>query len=370
MTSPQKLLFFSPALDAHGGVSEYCRLLLENINGEIDCKQIIVGNRGPNTSVLKRIAYPVLDTFRLLTKLLVKKWDIVHLNTSLKEFAIIRDTFYLLLITLTGYASKTIVFIHGWDDVLFEKGMGGLFVGRIFSKLYARTGSIVVLSVHFKQQLKRIGIPEQKIRITTTMYKESDSNIPKTNAQGDTVKILFMSRFVKDKGLFIAAEVAKRLRDNRVKNWSFTFAGDGEEMNNLKSYLSANDLNEYVEVAGYVTGKNKARILVESDILLFPTSYGEGCPVVVLEAMGAGLAIVSTLAGAIPTIVEDGINGFLHTRLDSISFYQSVEDLILNKALLTEMQKKNMEKAKNHFEASIVTKNMEKLYSEVSDGNR
>ncbi len=48
-----------------------------------------------------------------------------------------------------------------------------------------------------------------------------------------------------------------------------------------------------------------------SDVLLFP-SFQEGCPVVALEASGAGLPVVGSKIPAMEEVVENGAAGFLH----------------------------------------------------------
>ncbi len=112
----------------------------------------------------------------------------------------------------------------------------------------------------------------------------------------------------------------------------------------------------------------KDDILAKGDILLFPTSYAEGLPNVIPEAMGAGQAIISRPVGGIAEIVEDGVNGFLHDSIDPVIFFNSIRKLIDNRQLLIEMQKRNIKKAESNFEASIVIKKIEKLYDVIANG--
>ena len=55
-----------------------------------------------------------------------------------------------------------------------------------------------------------------------------------------------------------------------------------------------------------------------SDIFVFPTYYPEGCPTVVIEALAAGLFVVTTDTAALKEIVKDGINGIKVKRKDHI----------------------------------------------------
>jgi glycosyltransferase involved in cell wall biosynthesis len=67
-------------------------------------------------------------------------------------------------------------------------------------------------------------------------------------------------------------------------------------------------IDSYVKFLGPRTGDEKIRIFQESDVFAFPTWYPlEGQPVAILEAMAAGLPVVTTRHATIPDILgEDG----------------------------------------------------------------
>ncbi len=75
-----------------------------------------------------------------------------------------------------------------------------------------------------------------------------------------------------------------------------------------------------------------------SDVVAL-TSYNEGTPVSLIEAIVAGKPIVSTLVGAVGDLVKDGINGFLIQNFDSDAFAQAlcrlVEDATLRHTMGT-----------------------------------
>jgi glycosyltransferase involved in cell wall biosynthesis len=273
-----------------------------------------------------------------------------------------------MILRIMGYSDSTVLFIHGWDNRLFENVAKHKYLRHFICWLYSNIAAILVLSNKFRLQLKQINIPLERIKVTTTMYVRTPS--VSLFPMNKKINILFMSRFVREKGLYIAAETAKLLHDNEGISCSFTFAGDGIEMEGFKSYLAKHDLKGFVDLVGYVSGRKKDEILLRSEIFLFPTQYGEGCPVSILEAMGAGLAIISTPVGGIPEVVEDGINGFLHDSVNPLIFYKTVKRLIEDRKLLTEIQKRNIKKAERYYESSIVGKKIEELYNEVAKINK
>ena len=69
-------------------------------------------------------------------------------------------------------------------------------------------------------------------------------------------------------------------------------------------------VRESVSFLGWVSEEDKYRLYKTCDLMVLP-SFDEGMPYALVEAMAAGLPIVSTLVGGIPDLIQDGQNGFL-----------------------------------------------------------
>ncbi len=149
----KKVLFFSRSFKCKGGVVNYCEALLEEISPNFHIDHNVIGDRPDNNSVLLRFLYPIYDTVRLCYKLFRNSYDIIHTNPSLIKNALIRDSFYLLVLSLFGYSSKTIVFFHGWDKDVIHRLNRYVFFKSIFIHLHHNVGKILVLATIFKQQL-------------------------------------------------------------------------------------------------------------------------------------------------------------------------------------------------------------------------
>jgi glycosyltransferase involved in cell wall biosynthesis len=81
--------------------------------------------------------------------------------------------------------------------------------------------------------------------------------------------------------------------------------------------------------------------------------------------MGAGLAIVSTPAGAIPYIVEHNENGFIIDSKDPREFYKAIIKLMEDENSLGKIQKINIKKAEENYEAKIATQRIKALYLSI-----
>lgn len=359
-----KILLLFPSLEDIGGVATFCRLLFKNLSSDFEIDHFQIGNRPGNKGLIKQLSFFLKDARGLKKKLIKNRYNLIHLNPSFRVLALPRDSFYLSRIN-KFCGENTLVMFHGWDEGLAERIKRNPIFRKLFRRIYEKVKLILVLCQPFREQLEKIGIPSEKIKVITTMYQEEHNagGYPQKKAN-DEVNILFMARLIKSKGPYIAAEVGKLLVENGYKNFHFVFAGEGPEYEGLKRYINEHRLTDYIQAPGTISGEQKRAILEASDIFLFP-SRSEGCPIAVLEAMDAGMAVVSTPVGAIPEVVKKGENGFLVDSQEPRAFYEAVTRLIENREMLKRIQKNNRKKAKENYEAKVVTKKIESLYLSI-----
>ena len=104
-----------------------------------------------------------------------------------------------------------------------------------------------------------------------------------------------------------------------------TIYGDGPERNNLENIIAIKGLQNIVNLPGAV--QNVHQLLSEGDIYLM-TSYQEGFPNALCEAMAVGLPTISFKChDGLMDIVQDGVNGFLTEMNDVQSMAYRMEQL-------------------------------------------
>jgi len=89
-----------------------------------------------------------------------------------------------------------------------------------------------------------------------------------------------------------------------------TVVGDGNLKSEYETYAVNNDLESKVTFCGRLEGRELLKAYQKANIFALPTS-NDSQPLVVLEAMASGLPVVSTCIGGIPTMIENGKEGFL-----------------------------------------------------------
>ena len=93
------------------------------------------------------------------------------------------------------------------------------------------------------------------------------------------------------------------------KNIRLVFVGDGEEEGTLKKFAHDNGLDSRVAFAGYRA--DRLNFVNACDIFVLPSIANEDMPVVILEAMSMGKAIIASDFAGIKEEVENGVSGIL-----------------------------------------------------------
>lgn len=185
--------------------------------------------------------------------------------------------------------------------------------------------------------------------------------------------VLYLSNFIRTKGypeVLKMARMEKECVDNGAeKRLHFDFAGKflkKEEETFFSEYIKNNCLEEYVTYHGIVDGDEKRRLLRECDIFILLTRYpNEGQPISILEAMGNGMAIITTDHAGIPDIVKDGVNGVV-IRKDKINVEECFK--CLQEINLHRVEKTNrMQILSNSSEINYIN-NMKHVFDVASRG--
>lgn len=96
---------------------------------------------------------------------------------------------------------------------------------------------------------------------------------------------------------------------------SLTLVGDGPDRPMLEKLAASLKIERQVEFAGWKTQDELRPIYAASDAFVF-SSFAEGIPVVLMEAMAASLPCVAPWIAGIPELIRDGVDGLLTAPSD------------------------------------------------------
>lgn len=169
-------------------------------------------------------------------------------------------------------------------------------------------------------------------------------------------RIVFAGRFVSQKNPLAIVRVLSALND---LDWTCSMLGDGPMFEEVKAEIEKQGMSERFHLTGWVTPADVLKEFSQSDILFMP-SLSEGLPVVGVDALVKGLAIVASNIGGFLDLVEPEGNGYLIEVQDEAGFSSALRDLLSNRERLAQFRCASLEKAKN-FDIEKITDQYEEI---------
>lgn len=362
-----RALIFSRDPNWIGGVTNFVETLKSNFSSDIMPTHFQMGQRINDKGEIRRFFITLFDNIRLVKTLKNQNYDLVHLNPSLNAKALLRDGLFLITLHAMGF-SRTIVFFHGWDTETEHTIRNNPFLRFIFKLVFSKASIILLLASRFKDSLTRMGFRQSKIQVVSTMFDKRNFEGIKRKSDRNEKTILFLGRFIRKKGLFELLEGFEKIT-KRFPETKLILVGDGSEREKMKKWVMNHKISECVRFPGYLRGVKKVQLLKDSDIFVLP-SYSEGCPVALLEAMAAGLAVVTSPVGGIPDIFSDGKNGILLNSVTPDNIATAIIRLLRDEAFSNKVGEHNRRIAWENYEACIVTKKMEAIYRSLANSGQ
>jgi glycosyltransferase involved in cell wall biosynthesis len=162
--------------------------------------------------------------------------------------------------------------------------------------------------------------------------------------------LLFVGRLAAVKGVPVLLEaLVEARRDN--PDLRLSLIGDGPERAELQAEAQALGLGDAVNFLGYRSQSEVADMLAKVDALVLP-SFAEGVPVVLMEAMAAGLPVVTTRIAGIPELVEDSVSGHLVPPGDVSALSDALRDVLADPDRAAQMGVAGRAKVRADFDIS------------------
>lgn len=202
----------------------------------------------------------------------------------------------------------TVTTLHG------SSRMGGF--SRVFEWIQEwalrRFDAVIAVSAPLVEVLRGRGVTADRIHEVPNAWTPPDRMIPRDEARRtldapmDRLLVGWVGRLIPIKGCDIFLEALARMEYDC--GWVARIVGDGPERPRLEAMVRELGLSERVRFLGAVP--DAARLFSALDLFVL-SSRSEGTPMVLLEAMGAGVPVLATTVGGVPDLVEGGRSGWL-----------------------------------------------------------
>jgi glycosyltransferase involved in cell wall biosynthesis len=299
----------------------------------------------------------------------ITKWPaMVYIPISQTTIGYLRDSIFIVISKL--FKRKVICHLRGgnfknWYDS--ASSLTQLFV----RKIHALVDGQIVLGEKLISLFSEI-TPREKIFVVPNGRNYHFENKKMEMLEHETnkkdINILFLSNFVETKGYKDVLHTVKGIAEN-YKNLEYVFVGSwmrDKDRIECEQYIEDMNIVKFAKFIGPITGKDKTRLLQEADIFVFPTYYPpEGHPWVIVEAMAAGLPIISTDQGAITESVIDSVNGFIVEKKNPQQIADKIKLLIENPELRRKMGKESRRLYEEKFTEEKMVERLKEAFNKV-----
>jgi glycosyltransferase involved in cell wall biosynthesis len=129
--------------------------------------------------------------------------------------------------------------------------------------------------------------------------------------------LMFLGRVERIKGAHTAIEVARRTGRRLIV--AGNRALQGAEYEYFESEVAPHCDGNQIKYIGPVTDSQKQELLRKAAALLFPIEWGEPFGIVMVEALACGTPIIAFRRGAVPEVVQHGVNGFVCSNTEEMA---------------------------------------------------
>ncbi len=269
---------------------------LDNV-GALDIRNVVLG--------FKNLAELAYACFRY-------RPEIVYVPNAQNTLGFLRDGLFILIAAITSNA-RIIMHFHGGDAFQQFRTKSSPLMRWFIRLVLKRVDRAIVLGQRlrylFANDISDIQVVPNGIEVTE--YGQREYRDGKAG-----VRLSFLGAMIESKGVLDLLKAAVILRHETNLLFELRLAGDWwtqEPATKITAMrmIQEHDLTEIVRFVGRVGGAEKKEFLRTTDILVLPTK-NDGFPLVILEAMAAGCAVVSSRGiGAIEDVILDGVSGSL-----------------------------------------------------------
>ncbi|NTV63542.1 MAG: glycosyltransferase [Oscillochloris sp.] len=291
----------------------------EHVAGRLRVLRVPALRASPVRASTPEMASYLLSALPLTLKLIAsQRYDLIHAH-----FLIPTGALAALLKRLTGL--PLVVTIHGSDVPGYnpDRFTGG---HRLFAPLWrqivASADAIVSPSQHLAQLLQR-SAPAPVTIIPYGFQPPVAQSAPRRQ------RILFASRLFPRKG---AQHLLQALAGIDLRGWEVVIAGDGPLLAELQA--QARQLGIDVQFPGFVKGQALLDLYASSAIFVFPSLH-DNFPVVLLEALSAGCAVITNNVTGMPEVVGEA--GVLVPPTDIAALRAAISSLMADEARRAEL---------------------------------
>jgi glycosyltransferase involved in cell wall biosynthesis len=247
--------------------------------------------------------------------------------------------------------------MHGISETDYP---AGLLLGR---KIEA-ADFVACVSYFGRAQAMRLVAPEHWGELHLVRCGLQLSDLPVRRRSGPARRIISVGRLSAEKGQAGLLEAFASILPD-CPDIELVLAGDGPESGRLRAIADRLGISGRVRFTGRLSERDALEGIAQADILVV-SSFMEGLPIVLIEAMALGTPVIATRVAGIPELVEDGKSGLLFTPSKWDELADCIRRLVGDDALRAKLAEAGRSAVEGEFDIDRLAKQLRDLFAGAS----
>jgi len=332
-----RALFLVPRPGIRGPIPGIASTLIAAL-GPLGCDVTAAywGRRSDRESPVERVVGRARDIGEVRRALARAPYDVMVVHTAHDPPALARDL--PLLLAARRRSPPVVLHLHGSQADRLAAPGHRLLKGAT-ARLVRLSDALLVLSSEERRQWHEFA-PAADIRVVRNPYVPAGDAPPSLGRAALRVPegvplILFVGRLVAAKGIFDLLEAQAQVLARTPCH--LLVAGAGQQATEVEAAMRRFGLAAHVTLAGYLQGEALRSAYRLADVFALPTYHAEGFPTVILEAMDAGLPIVTTRLRGMADYLREGENALFVAPRDPCALASALLRLLADAPLRAQM---------------------------------
>jgi glycosyltransferase involved in cell wall biosynthesis len=301
-----------------------------------------------------------LKLYRKLKKQLKNtKYNLVLIPVSQETIGFIKDSFFIRI--AAKRVNKVLLMLHGSNFQNWQNNSSKR-VRKYTAATLKKTDGMIVLGQNLKSLFTNHYSPNQVHIVPNGANFEFPEKAQKSN---DKITILYLSNLLSAKGITDLIDALVLLTSDKNK---YDVNVVGQWVDEATKAYCLNLVKKHqlpVNFKGPLYGEEKLEQFAAADVFVFPPRAPEGHPLVLVEAMAAGLPIISTDQGAITESVIDSKNGFIVDSKSPEEIAEKLLWLIKNPKERSSMGQESRKMYERFFTQKTMIENFKKIFTKI-----
>ncbi len=336
-----------------GGISTLTKEILKSSLTE-DFEFEYIASQAEDFGKFAKVRLALESGFRFVNQCLRHSPELAYIHLG-SNASLYRESLFIVLAKV--FRLKTVAHFHAGDfDNYYPRQS---FIGQDFIRwaISLSDGLIAVSADSARRLGELVGAPERVV-IVPNGIETREFDFPTKRGEDRTVRVLFVGAIGKLKGERDLIQALKILRKRGGFELKISMLGYGAE--NLQPLFDESGIGDWVEFLGAVALERRGEFYRQADVFVLPT-YGEAMSMSIIEAMAAGLPVVTTAVGGNPELVENGVNGWLTAAGDAEDLADKIAFFAADGLARKVFGANGRRKAQENFDIRVCVEKLRKL---------